>query len=271
MDQIHHVGHKCFQVHQLSESHCQPEGAARMRSKPRTISLSPRIVSICVDMMVALEFFYPSTWWKILTDPPCRAQCSLFSQKKSSVQDESWHFVYLFLWIFLPSYRDGLWSSCHCFCLLGANPHQDVTPGLRKRKQFQRIGDENLATWTRNQWNKKLRGILWIILSWSNFFLSSDHRDHNFYFCFLRILSRSSSKVSKFWYISWIDDSRLYFDTFRWIGNGKKRREIYKTQTNMENVDFTFGKEWKDHETSTNECYVFYWYWFPLKSDDEVF
>ena len=143
MDQIPHVGHKCFQVHQLSESPCQPEGAARIRSKPRTISLSPRIVSICVDMMVALKLFIlPWSVYlhvicktrKISTDAPiCRTLCSLFYsiQDQNAVTLSSRLFVYFFLWIFLPSDRDGLWSSCHCFCLLGANPHQDVTPGLR--------------------------------------------------------------------------------------------------------------------------------------------
>ena len=136
-------------------------------------------MSICVDMMVALEFFIlPWSVYlhsicktrKISTGPPiCRTVCFLFYsiQDQNAVTLSGRHFVYFF---FLPSDKDGLWSSCHCFCLLGANPHQDVTPGLRKRKQFQRIGDENLATWTRNQWDRKLRSILRIILSWSKSF-----------------------------------------------------------------------------------------------------
>ena len=44
-----------------------------------------------------------------------------------------------------------------------------------------------------------------------------------------------------------------------WEWKEEKKGNLQKTQTNMEDVDFTFWKEWKDHETSTNECYVFYW------------
>ena len=55
MDQTPHVGHKCFQVHQLSESPCQPEGAARIRSKPRTISLLSN--ALCLSAWI---------WWWLL-------------------------------------------------------------------------------------------------------------------------------------------------------------------------------------------------------------
>ena len=55
MEKIPHVGHKCFQVHQLSESPCQPEGAARIRSKPRTVSLLSN--ALCLSA---------SIWWWLL-------------------------------------------------------------------------------------------------------------------------------------------------------------------------------------------------------------
>ena len=225
-------------------------------------------------MMVALEFFIPP--WsvylhvicktrKISTDPPiCRTLCFLFSQKKSSIQDQnaltlsSRHFVYFFLWIFLPSDRDGLWSSCHCFCLFGANPHQDVTPGLRKRKQFQRIGDENLATWTRNQWDRKLRSILRIILSWSKSFcpLFIDIRFFTSAFWELcRALLPKSANFDIFLGLM------IHVSTLTLLDElGMERREKRKSTKNADKYErcwFHF-LEWKDHETSTNECYVFY-------------
>lgn len=272
MDQIPHVGHKCFQVHQLSESPCQPEGAARIRSKPRTISLLSN--ALCLSA---------SIWWWLLNfsslrgpfisawslkqerfQPICRTLCFLFSQKKSSIQDQnavtlsSRHFVYFFLWIFLPSDRDGLWSSCHCFCLFGANPHQDVTPGLRKRKQFQRIGDENLATWTRNQWDRKLRSILRIILSWSKSFCPLLIEIRIFTSAFWELCRALLPKSANFDIFLGL---MIHVSTLTLLDElGMERREKRKSTKNADKYErcwFHF-LEWKDHETSTNECYVFY-------------
>ena len=155
MDQTPHVGHKCFQVHQLSESPCQPEGAARIRSKPRTILLLSN--ALCLSA---------SIWWWLLNcsslhgpfisawslkqerfQPICRTLCFLFYsiQDQNAVTLSSRLFVYFFLWIFLPSDKDGLWSSCHGFCLLGAHPHQDVTSGLRNNVKEYAMKTEQLG------------------------------------------------------------------------------------------------------------------------------